>query len=310
MSAPRSWRRAAARVALILPVLMSVSPLVSARQQSGDAETQRRYLHIAAISERLASELLAAKKKRPVVLDLTLPGELPCPLGAWLADKISESMAQKHPELDVIPRAQLSSVPLPVEFLPDRNRENEANEQRARTLGAEVVVQGNFAAIPAGIGITLMASDRLGGGDSRFEVLAEIPLTEEMQEQLTSPLPQRSLTEGSYKASTAGIGSPVCDPCPPPEYTYVALAKKLSGVVILQAWISKTGMTEHTKIVTAPNPSLGNAALRAVRNWRFQPAVNASGDAVPVVLDVSIAFHLNGKQLNASAVARKSARSN
>jgi TonB family protein len=174
----------------------------------------------------------------------------------------------------------------------DINQEYVQDEQRAQSLGAEVLVQGNFAAVADGIGITLIASDRLAGGESRMEVLAEIPMTSEMEAVLSTPLLQRPLLEGTPKASIAGIGSPVCELCPAPEYTYVAKAKRLQGVVIAQVLVKADGQTGDVKIVRTPNPALAAAATRAVRTWRFTPAHNFRGEAVPVVVDVAVSFRL------------------
>jgi TonB family protein len=261
-------------------------------QQLLPAATEQPRAAIAALAERLGVQLLAANKKKPFILDLSLPNDMPCPLGGWLADRISESLAKAHPELDVVARHRWISVPGPADFAHDRNQEYAQNEQRAQSLGAEVLVQGNFAAIPGGIGITLIASDRLAGGESRFETLAEIPITSEMEEVLTTPLPLRAALQGAFRASTAGIGSPLCEICPAPEYTYVARARKLQGVVITQLSIAANGTVENVKITHAPDPALANAAIHAVHSWRFKPARNFQGESVPVIVDVAVTFRL------------------
>jgi hypothetical protein len=102
---------------------------------------------------------------------------------------------------------------------------NAAKARYAKSLGAELFVQGTFAAIPNGIGITLVADDRLAGGDSRFEVLTEVPLANEMKELQPSPVPERTLLGSFYRAGTAGIGTPVCQQCAQPRYSYVARAE-------------------------------------------------------------------------------------
>ncbi len=81
-----------------------------AAQQLLPAAIEQPHAQIAALAERLGVQLLAANKKKPFILDLTLPNDVPCPLGAWLADKLSESLAQSHPELEVIPRSRWSSA--------------------------------------------------------------------------------------------------------------------------------------------------------------------------------------------------------
>ena len=307
MSASGSLRGGIGRALLAFLLLVPVVSRATLGRQSFTETSEVPHAQIAALAERLAVQLLAANKKKPFIFGLTLPGDVPCPLGEWLADEISESLAQAHPELEVISRELQSSAAPKSALFHDRNQEILANEQRALSLGAQLFVHGNFAAISNGIGITLLADDRLAGGDLHFEVLAELPLNAEMQARAGSALPGRPLVGGAYKASTAGIGSAICELCPAPEYTYVAQAKKLSGVVVLQVWVSRGGAAENTKIVRAPNSALANAAIRAVRTWRFKPASNASGELVPVVVDIAVAFRLNAKQMDASAVSKKTA---
>jgi len=261
-------------------------------QQLVPAATKQPRAAIAALAERLGDALVNAHKKKPLILDLSLPNDLPCPLGAWLADRISESLAEARPELEVIPRERWIRARGPAEFAHDRNQEYEQNEQRAQSLGAEVLVQGNFAAVPGGIGLTLIASDRISGGESRFEALAEIQITQEMQSLLIAPLPQRPGQQGILRASMAGIGSPVCEICPAPEYTYVAKAKKLQGIVIAQIAVATDGTVQKVNIVHTPNPALATAAIRTVHTWRFKPAENFRGESVPVLVDVAVSFRL------------------
>jgi TonB family protein len=292
MSAHQSTGCAVGRAVLVLVWSASAYCNRGNAQQLLPAATEQPRAQIAKLAERLGVQLLAGNKKKPFVLDLTLPNDVACPLGAWLADRISESLARTFPELEVIPRGRWSSALGPAEFAHDRNQEYVHNEQRAQSLGAEVLVQGNFAGVADDIGITLIASDRLAGGESRFEVLAEIPMTAEMESVLSAPLPQRPLLEGALKASIAGIGSPICEVCPAPEYTYVARAKKLEGMVIAQVLVNADGAAENVKIIRTPNPALANAAVHTVRSWRFKPARNFQGQAVPVVVDVAVSFRL------------------
>jgi TonB family protein len=309
MSLSGSWSGAVGRALIAWILFGGAVGKCAAAQQLVPVTDEGSHAQIAALAERLATQLLAADKKKPFIFSLTLPGDTPVSFGDWLADQISESLAQAHPELQVVPRALAKTPPASSEFFHDRNQEVAASDQRAVSLGAQVLVHGNFAAIPSGIGITLLADDRLAGGNSQFQALAEIPLSAEMKARAGAELPQRPSLGGSYKASTAGIGSAICELCPPPEYTYVAQAKRRSGVVILQVWVSTSGDAENTRIVRTPDRGLGQAAIRAVRNWHFKPASDASGQLVPVVVDIAVAFRLKSKQLDASATSKKLARS-
>jgi TonB family protein len=292
MPARRSTLCAVGRAILVLILIAGTSVEPGVAQDLPATATEQPLGPIASLAERLAVQLLAASKKKPFVLDLTLANDQPCALGVWLADRLSESLAHAHPELEVIARDRWNLARQPSEFAHDRNQEYVQNEQRAQSLGAEILVQGNFAAVPGGIGITLMARDRLAGGESQFEALAEIPFTSEMQAVVPSSLPQRAELQGVFRASTGGIGSALCDICPAPEYTYVAKAKKLQGVVIAQLSVGTNGSVGSVKIIRTPDPALSDAAIRSVRNWRFRAARNAQGDLVSVIVDVAVAFRL------------------
>ena len=308
MTKAGSWSWAVGPRLLVCIWIGTAFGFYATAQQPAPVTDEVSHAQIAALAERLASQLLAANKHRPFILGLTLPGDVPAPFGDWLADQISESLAQAHPELQVVPRELANTLPPSPEIFHDRNQEVMADERRAVSLGARVLVHGNFAAIHNGVGITLLADDHLAGRNTHFEALAEIPLSADMQARAGAELPQRPSLDGSYKASTAGIGSALCELCPAPEYTYVAQAKKRRGVVILQVWVSMSGDAVNTRIVRTPDPGLGQAAIRAVRNWHFKPASDASGQLVPVVVDVAVAFHLHSKHLNASAASKKSPR--
>jgi TonB family protein len=309
MSARRSSLCAVGRAILVLISIAGAGCYPGVAQFLPAAATEQPLGPIGALAERLAVPLLAAGKKKPYILDLSLANDQPCPLGVWLADRLSESLAHAHPELEVIARDRWNLVRQPAEFAHDRNQEYAQNEQRAQSLGVEVLIQGSFAAVPGGIGITLIASDHLAGGESQFEALAEIPITSEMQAILTSSLPQRAELEGAFRASVGGIGSPLCKICPAPEYTYVAKAKKLQGVVITQLRVNTNGSVENVKIVRTPNPALSDAAVRSVRNWRFRAARNAQGESVSVIVDVAVAFRLDVITPDPLATAAGSAKS-
>ena len=277
----------------MLALLAAPLCVPSAGQQLLPAATQQSSDQITALTERVAAQLFTSNKKKPFILDLTLPGDVACPLGEWLADKISESLAKSHPELEVVSRALWRATPMQSESIHDQNQQNAAKARHAQSLGAEVIVTGNFAAIDKGIGITLMASNAAGNNKPLFEALAEVPFTAEMQSVQTSPLPQRTLLDGAYKASIAGIGSPICEDCPPPQYSYVAQAKKMYGVVVLETCVTASGVAENVRVIRAPNPTLGKTAIQAVSKWHFRPATNSQGEFVPAVVTVAVSFRFD-----------------
>jgi protein TonB len=79
---------------------------------------------------------------------------------------------------------------------------------------------------------------------------------------------------------------------PQPIYPPIARAARVQGTVILQATISKTGAIENMKVVSGP-PMLQQAAMDAVRSWRYRPYL-LNGEPVEVETQVNVIFTLGG----------------
>lgn len=77
-----------------------------------------------------------------------------------------------------------------------------------------------------------------------------------------------------------------------PTYPPIAKAARVSGTVVLQGTISKTGSLETLRVVSGP-PMLRQAALEAVRTWRYRPYLLSN---VPTEVDttVNVVFALGG----------------
>jgi periplasmic protein TonB len=75
-----------------------------------------------------------------------------------------------------------------------------------------------------------------------------------------------------------------------PAYPAIARSAHVQGVVILEAVIDATGGVESVRVLRAL-PLLDQAAVDAVRQWRFTPAV-LNNEAVPVVMTVTVNFTL------------------
>ena len=76
-----------------------------------------------------------------------------------------------------------------------------------------------------------------------------------------------------------------------PIYPKIAQAAKVAGVVILEATISKEGEVRDVKVLRSI-PMLDNAALDAVRQWRYTPPL-LNGVPVDVIMTVTVNFTLN-----------------
>jgi len=77
-----------------------------------------------------------------------------------------------------------------------------------------------------------------------------------------------------------------------PTYPPIAKAARVSGTVVLQAIISKTGTIENLRVVTGP-AMLQQSAMDAVKTWRYRPYL-LNGDPVEVETTVNVVFTLGG----------------
>lgn len=75
-----------------------------------------------------------------------------------------------------------------------------------------------------------------------------------------------------------------------PIYPPLALAARKEGMVILEALIGEDGSIRAVKLLR-PAPLFEEAAIAAVRQWRFSPTL-LNGEPVPLVLTVTVAFTL------------------
>lgn len=76
-----------------------------------------------------------------------------------------------------------------------------------------------------------------------------------------------------------------------PEYPPTARAARIQGIVIIQATIGVDGRVVNAEVLR-PVPFLDQAALDAVRQWRFTPT-RLNGEPVAVIMTVSVNFTLD-----------------
>jgi protein TonB len=77
-----------------------------------------------------------------------------------------------------------------------------------------------------------------------------------------------------------------------PIYPPIAKAARVSGTVVLQATISKTGTIENLRVMSGP-AMLQQSALDAVKTWRYRPYL-LNNDPVEVETTVNVIFTLGG----------------
>jgi protein TonB len=77
-----------------------------------------------------------------------------------------------------------------------------------------------------------------------------------------------------------------------PPYPPMAKMARVQGAVVLQALISKQGTIQNLRVVSG-HPMLVQAALDAVKQWRYRPYL-LNGEPVEVETQITLNFSLTG----------------
>jgi periplasmic protein TonB len=75
-----------------------------------------------------------------------------------------------------------------------------------------------------------------------------------------------------------------------PQYPPIPRAAGIQGTVVLQATISKMGIIQNIQVVSGP-PMLRQAAMDAVRTWRYKPYL-LNGEPIEVETTINVVFNL------------------
>lgn len=90
-----------------------------------------------------------------------------------------------------------------------------------------------------------------------------------------------------------------------PQYPKEAITKKLQGTVQVIANIDVDGTVDSVNLMDG-NPQLGDAAMRAIKNWQFYPA-RQDGKAVADILQIRVHFRLDGQKVTTEVIPPESA---
>jgi protein TonB len=75
-----------------------------------------------------------------------------------------------------------------------------------------------------------------------------------------------------------------------PLYPPLAIAARKEGVVILEATLDEQGRVDRLRVLRS-EPLLDEAAIQAVRRWRYTPTL-LNGTPVPVLMTITVRFSL------------------
>lgn len=251
----------------VTPNLLRLDSLVFSQQE---AHTGRRGLSFAT-SLGLHSVILAAVITVPLLIEDVLPEPGQAIRGFFVSPPDAAPPPPPPPPPAAAPRSAARPAPArpqPVQetkFLApiEIPEEVQAPSEDLLDLGVEGGVPGGVeGGVPGGV---------LGG------VVGGLP-------QSVAPPPVALVRVGGI------IRAPKLIESPRPEYPALATQARVSGLLILEAEVGPDGRVRAVKVLRG-HPLFDEAALAAVRRWRYQPLL-LNGVPTPFLVTVTVNFNL------------------
>jgi protein TonB len=104
--------------------------------------------------------------------------------------------------------------------------------------------------------------------------------------------PKVKIAAPTKMSISAGVAGGLLVQKTAPVYPQMARDARVSGTVVIQATITKTGTVDNLRVVSGP-VMLQKSALDAVRTWRYKPYL-LDGEPVDVETTVSVTFSMGG----------------
>jgi periplasmic protein TonB len=201
------------------------------------------------------------------------PGVLPVPktLFAWAPERVVQAVDITLPSPPLARARAVSSSPSPIDDRPENAAPIEPARGIAPETGRESIAAATIssvAAIERGIG----SVDGIG--------VAENP----------PAAPPTAATLQEPRRLHQGIQAPRKTMDVAPKYPTLARESHVEGIVILDVIIDEHGSVTSTRVLRSV-ALLDQAAIDAVRQWRFTPA-RLNGEAIPIVMTVTVTFRL------------------
>jgi TonB family protein len=110
--------------------------------------------------------------------------------------------------------------------------------------------------------------------------------TQQKQPEITTALMAVTMPQGTSESAPITVGKLVhrVDPA----YPAAARGKKLNGVAVLSAVVSKMGTMKEVNLISGPEV-LGAEAVKAIRQWRYEP-YRVAGQPVDVKTTITVTF--------------------
>lgn len=263
------------------------------------ASTFAQQAELDALASRVAEKIAKRKKHVTLVLDFKVFKEGAHPLGSAVAAEFISSLQRVAPGLQVMDQSSIQSRVQEMNILAEDKSNWHVLSSIAAGMGAEVGVWGILTAEPSGCKLKIELLDlhaySQSGENAVWEEFAKFespiplpPAWEELRRKPAEKPPSRFLSFSREK----GDSHPDCLKCPDPQFSDEAKRNRIQGNVVVLVSVNAAGDTQDLLVLMHPGYGLAQAALDAVRRWKFKPARHKDGTpfATRIMIDVVFRF--------------------
>jgi TonB family protein len=212
-------------------------------------------------------------------------------LGETLAGNFSATLAESLPNGKISLWDNVYQTLAPGSYYPDVIRDGNTELWMAQTLKFDLFIWGYLESEPGGTMKLNVLCYRAKDAHAIEHLQASLSVTPRMKEM------SNMTVEGSWHTDYPSAGKnaythPRCVVCPPAIYSAAAVSSKVEGTVEMEAIIATDGHAKEVKIRRGMPFGLTEQAIKAVRDWRFDPALGPDGKPAAVRQIIEVSFHL------------------
>lgn len=243
-------------------------------------------LDLHGLMAQFGGQLHTAGVKRIAVINGLLPANGPNALEDWLIAQVQRALAEGPNGLEVV--------------LAEQRKGKRNGEVDLYLAAADTVMSASLYPGRDGIQVTLNAVhakvDR-GQNESIAFVSQAVPLTDEMA-ALLPPEWKKQIEEerGAPRVPPAdhSIASkePWCVYCRNPKYAELARQLRIEGTLRITATVGADGSAHDIQLLKGLGFGLDEAAIEAVCQWRFNPALDKAGKPIATNITIEITMRM------------------
>jgi TonB family protein len=266
--------------------LLSIFRIASFLAIASPIVTQERDL--SGLANVLAERIASRKIRSVVVTDFLSPLGTESPIGKYLATKLAEAWAQPDQKFKVVARDTLEAALNQQKVATKDLGDSKTLKGLGKLLTAESIIIGTVEVFDDRLTLSISVR-RLSNGVLVTSAEQSFPRSGVLESlnQATAPPSLDALP----RAGVNGVVPPTSDYCPQPEFPMAARIAKISQAsVVLDVVVTPQGTPAGIRILKDPGYGFAENAIKAVRGWRFRPAVDKDKSPIATRIPIEITF--------------------